>query len=210
MQTIREICTRHGILLIFDEVITGFGRLGANFGANRFGVQPDMIAFAKAITNGVIPMGGVIVRADIYDRIMSAGGQEQAIEFFHGYTYSGHPIATATAHAVLDIFESDNLISRAQALEPVLENAIHALKGCEGIVDIRNFGLSAAVDLAPVAGKPGRRAMKVFEACIDKGALVRITADTVAVAPPFISTPAEVEFLVRVLSEAIGESMKSE
>ena len=210
LQTIREICTRHGILLIFDEVITGFGRLGANFGANRFGVQPDMIAFAKAITNGVIPMGGVIVRADIYDTIMSAGGQEQAIEFFHGYTYSGHPIATATAHAVLDIFESDNLISRAQALEPVLENAIHALKGCEGIVDIRNFGLSAAVDLAPVAGKPGRRAMKVFEACIDKGALVRITADTVAVAPPFISTPAEVEFLVRVLSEAIGESMKSE
>ena len=142
-------------------MITGFGRLGENFGANRFGVVPDMIVFAKAITNGVIPMGGVIVRDGIYDAIMSVGGQEQMIEFFHGYTYSGHPIATAAAHAVLDIFEADDLINRAKALEPVLENAIHSLKGRDGILDIRNFGLSAAVDLEPISGKPGMRALIV-------------------------------------------------
>ncbi len=206
LERIREICTNHGILLIFDEVITGFGRLGENFGANRFGVVPDMIVFAKAITNGVIPMGGVIVRDGIYDAIMSVGGQEQMIEFFHGYTYSGHPIATAAAHAVLDIFEADDLINRAKALEPVLENAIHSLKGRDGILDIRNFGLTAAVDLEPISGKPGMRAMKVLESCIDRGALVRITGDTVAVGPPFISTHAEVELLIRILGEAICET----
>ncbi len=206
LERIREICTKHGILLIFDEVITGFGRLGENFGANRFGVVPDMIVFAKAITNGVIPMGGVIVRDGIYDAIMSVGGQEQMIEFFHGYTYSGHPIATAAAHAVLDIFEADDLINRAKALEPVLENAIHSLKGRDGILDIRNFGLTAAVDLEPISGKPGMRAMKVLESCIDRGALVRITGDTVAVGPPFISTHAEVELLIRILGEAICET----
>ena len=206
LERIREICTKHGILLIFDEVITGFGRLGENFGANRFGVVPDMIVFAKAITNGVIPMGGVIVRDGIYDAIMSVGGQEQMIEFFHGYTYSGHPIATAAAHAVLDIFEADDLINRAKALEPVLENAIHSLKGRDGILDIRNFGLSAAVDLEPISGKPGMRAMKVLESCIDRGAVVRITGDTVAVGPPFISTHAEVELLIRILGEAIFET----
>ena len=206
LERIREICTNHGILLIFDEVITGFGRLGENFGANRFGVVPDMIIFAKAITNGVIPMGGVIVRDGIYDAIMSVGGQEQMIEFFHGYTYSGHPIATAAAHAVLDIFEADDLINGAKALEPVLENAIHSLKGRDGILDIRNFGLTAAVDLEPISGKPGMRAMKVLESCIDRGALVRITGDTVAVGPPFISTHAEVELLIRILGEAICET----
>lgn len=208
LQKIRDICTKHGILLIFDEVITGFGRLGANFGADRFGVTPDMITFAKAITNGVIPMGGVLVRGDIYDAVMSQGGQEQAIEFFHGYTYSGHPIPTAAAHAVLDIFESDDLVNRAKALEPVLENSLHALKGKTGLLDIRNFGLSGAVDLVPIAGKPGLRAMKTLEACIERGALVRITNDTIAVGPPFISTPAEVEFLVSVLSDAIDDAMK--
>jgi beta-alanine--pyruvate transaminase len=208
LQKIREICTKHGILLIFDEVITGFGRLGANFGADRFGVTPDMITFAKAITNGVIPMGGVLVRGDIYDAIMGAGGQEQMIEFFHGYTYSGHPIPTAAAHAVLDIFESDGLINRARALEPVLENALHALKGKSGILDIRNFGLSGALDLDPIPGKPGLRAMKVLEGCIERGALVRIAGECIAVGPPFISKPEEVEFLCGVLGEAVDAAMK--
>ena len=208
LQKIREICTKHGILLIFDEVITGFGRLGANFGADRFGVTPDMITFAKAITNGVIPMGGVLVRGDIYGAIMGAGGQEQMIEFFHGYTYSGHPIPTAAAHAVLDIFESDDLINRARALEPVLENALHALKGKSGILDIRNFGLSGAIELDPVAGKPGLRSMKVLEACIERGALVRVAGDAIAVGPPFISTPAELENLIGVLGEAVDVAMK--
>lgn len=208
LQKIREICTKHGILLIFDEVITGFGRLGANFGAERFGVTPDMITFAKGITNGVIPMGGVIVRGDIYDSIIAQGGQEQAIEFFHGYTYSGHPIPTAAAHAVLDIFESDELVKRARALEPVLEEGLHALKGKSGILDIRNFGLSGAVELDPVPGKPGLRSMKVLEACIERGALVRMAGDVIAVGPPFISKPEEVQFLCNVLGEAIDVAMK--
>jgi beta-alanine--pyruvate transaminase len=208
LQKIREICTKHGILLIFDEVITGFGRLGANFGADRFGVTPDMITFAKGITNGVIPMGGVIVRSDIYDSIIAQGGQEQSIEFFHGYTYSGHPIPTAAAHAVLDIFESDELVKRARALEPVLEDGLHALKGKPGILDIRNFGLSGAVELDPVPGKPGLRSMKVLEACIERGALVRVAGDAIAVGPPFISTPEEVQFLCGVLGEAIDVAMK--
>jgi len=208
LQKIREICTKHGILLIFDEVITGFGRLGANFGADRFGVTPDMITFAKGITNGVIPMGGVLVRGDIYDSIIGQGGQEQAIEFFHGYTYSGHPIPTAAAHAVLDIFASDDLVNRARALEPVLENGLHALKGKAGILDIRNFGLSGAVDLDPVPGKPGLRALKVLEACIERGALVRVAGDCIAVGPPFISKPEEVEFLCSVLGDAVDAAMK--
>jgi len=208
LQKIREICTKHGILLIFDEVITGFGRLGANFGADRFGVTPDMITFAKGITNGVIPMGGVIVKGDIYDAIIAQGGQEQAIEFFHGYTYSGHPIPTAAAHAVLDIFESDELVKRARELEPVLEDGLHALKGKSGILDIRNFGLSGAVELDPVPGKPGLRSMKVLEACIERGALVRVAGDTIAVGPPFISTPQEIQFLCSVLGEAIDVAMK--
>jgi beta-alanine--pyruvate transaminase len=208
LQKIREICTKHGILLIFDEVITGFGRLGANFGADRFGVTPDMITFAKGITNGVIPMGGVIVSSDIYNAIIAQGGQEQAIEFFHGYTYSGHPIPTAAAHAVLDIFESDELVKRARELEPVLEEGLHALKGKSGILDIRNFGLSGAVELDPVPGKPGLRSMKVLEACIEKGALVRVAGDTIAVGPPFISTPQEIQFLCSVLGEAIDVAMK--
>jgi beta-alanine--pyruvate transaminase len=208
LQKIREICTKHGILLIFDEVITGFGRLGANFGADRFGVTPDMITFAKGITNGVIPMGGVIVRGDIYDHIISNGGQEQAIEFFHGYTYSGHPIPAAAGHAVLDIFESDDLVNRARALEPILENGLHAMKGKSSILDIRNFGLSGAIDLDPVPGKPGLRSMKVLEACIERGALVRVAGDAIAVGPPFISKSEEVEFLCSVLSEAVDVAMK--
>ena len=208
LQRIREICTKHGILLIFDEVITGFGRLGGNFGADRFGVTPDMITFAKGITNGVIPMGGVIVRGDIYDNIIANGGQEQAIEFFHGYTYSGHPIPAAAGHAVLDIFESDDLVNRAKALEPVLENGLHALKGKSGILDIRNFGLSGAVELDPVPGKSGLRSMKVLEACIERGALVRVAGDAIAVGPPFISKPEEVEFLCSVLGDAIDVAMQ--
>jgi beta-alanine--pyruvate transaminase len=167
-----------------------------------------MITFAKAITNGVIPLGGVIVRGDIYDSIIANGGQEQAIEFFHGYTYSGHPMPTAAAHAVLDIFESDDLVNRAKALEPILENSLHALKGKSGILDIRNFGLSGAVDLEPVAGKPGLRAMKVLEACIERGALVRIAGDCVVIGPPFISKPEEVEFLCSVLGDAVDVAMK--
>ena len=205
LQRIREICTKHGILLIFDEVITGFGRLGTPFAADRFGVVPDMITFAKAITNGVIPLGGVIVRDDIYETLMNSGGQEQFIEFFHGYTYSGHPMAIAAGHAVLDIFESDDLVNRSKALEPVLEQAIHGLKGQSKILDIRNIGLAAAIDIEPNAKEPGKRGMHVLEKCLEKGALVRISGDTIAVCPPFISTESEITKLVDILGSSIAE-----
>jgi len=206
LEKIRDICTKHGILLIFDEVITGFGRLAANFGADRFGVKPDMITFAKAITNGVIPMGGVVVREDIYDAITGIGGQEQAIEFFHGFTYSGHPIATAAAHAALDIFESDGIMEKTKVLDRVLGDAVHSLKGQAGILDIRNCGVSAAFDLEPIAGKPGLRGMQVLESCIEHGILVRITSDTIAMGPPFVATPAEVESFVETFGRVLKKA----
>lgn len=159
-------------------------------------------------TNGVIPMGGVIVRGDIYEDIIKQGGQEQAIEFFHGYTYSGHPIPTAAAHAVLDIFESDDLVNKAKALEPILESGLHAMKGKTGINDIRNFGLSGAIELEPVPGKPGLRALKVLEACIERGALVRVAGDVIAVGPPFISEAKEIEFLCSVLGDSVDAAMQ--
>lgn len=201
LERLRAICDRHGILLIFDEVITGFGRLGTAFGAQRFGVQPDMICFAKIVTNGVIPMSGVIVKRGIHDAFMT--GPEHAVEFFHGYTYSGHPVAAAAAHATLDAIVAEGMFDRARALEPVLENAVHALKGEPGVLDIRNIGLAAAFDLEPLPGKPGLRALQVFERALDAGAYVRFTGDTIAVAPPFIATPAEIGNLVEALRGAI-------
>jgi len=203
LERLREICTRHGILLIFDEVITGFGRLGANFGAQRLGVIPDMIIFAKGITNGTIPMGGVIVRRDIYQAFMDVQAPGHAVELFHGYTYSGHPIAAAAGLAALDIFEQEGLFERARALEPVLEAAVHALKGEPGVLDVRNFGLTAGVDLEPFPGQPGRRAFKVFEYGFSHDQLFRFTADTIAMGPPFISTPSEIERMVEQLRDAI-------
>ena len=206
LEKIREICTKHGILLIFDEVITGFGRLAANFGADRFGVKPDMITFAKAITNGVIPMGGVIVRDDIYETITGIGGQEQLIEFFHGYTYSGHPLATAAAHACLDIFETDDIMARTKVLDQVLGDAVHSLKGIPGIIDIRNCGVSAAFDLEPIAGKPGLRGMQILESCIEHGSLVRITNDTIAMGPPCVASSEEVQSLVEIFSKVVKKA----
>ncbi len=206
LQKIREICDKHGILLIFDEGITGFGRLASNFGADRFGVKPDMIAFAKTITNGVIPMGGVIAREDIYNTIVGAGGQEQVIEFFHGFTYSGHPIATAAAHACLDIFESDGIIEKTKVLEKVFEDGVHSYKGMPGILDIRNCGLAAVIDLEPIAGKPGLRGMQVLESCIENGILVQITGDTIAMGPPFVATPTELESFIDTFGKVLKKA----
>jgi beta-alanine--pyruvate transaminase len=189
LERLRELCTRHGILLVFDEVITGFGRMGAAFAAERFGVVPDMIVFAKGVNNGAVPLGGVIVRKEIYDAFMS--GPEHLVEFFHGYTYSGHPMAVAAAHATLDVLEEEGTFARVRALEPVLEEAMHSLKGEPGVVDIRNCGLAAAVDLEPIPGQPGVRALKVFEEGLRQGQLLRFTGDTIAVGPPFISTEQE-------------------
>ncbi|MBO1326770.1 aspartate aminotransferase family protein [Acetobacter sp. TBRC 12305] len=187
LQRLREICTQYGILLIFDEVITGFGRMGENFAAQRFGVRPDMITFAKAITNGIVPMGGVIVTPEIYNTFMT--GPESAIEFAHGYTYSGHPLAAAVAHVVLDIMEEDNLLSKVRALEPVLEEAIHSLRDLPHVHDLRNIGLTAAIELKPREGKPGARGLEVFERGVQHGLLLRVTGDTISFGPPFISTP---------------------
>ena len=201
LERLRAICDRHGILLIFDEVITGFGRLGEPFGAQRFGVTPDMISFAKIVTNGVVPMGGVIVKGSIHDAFMT--GPETAVELFHGYTYSGHPVAAAAAHATLDVVSEEGLIQRSRELAPVLEQAVHSLKGEPGIADIRNIGLAAAVEFEPLPDKPGVRALRVFERAIEEGMLFRFTGDTIAMAPPFISTQAEIETMIAKLRSAI-------
>ena len=198
---LRELCTRHGILLIFDEVITGFGRMGAAFGADRFGVVPDMIAFAKGVNNAAVPLGGVMVRKDIHDAFMT--GPEHAVEFCHGYTYSGHPMAIAAAHATLDVLEQDGMFARVRSLEPVLEAAMHSLRGEPGVLDIRNIGLAAAVDLEPIAGAPGLRAVKVFEHGLGEGQLFRFTGDTIAIGPPFISTEQELARMAEALRQAI-------
>ena len=201
LQKLRETCDKHGILLIFDEVITGFGRLGANFGAQRYGVVPDMITFAKGVTNGSVPMGGVIVKQEIHDTFMT--GPATAVEFFHGYTYSGHPLAAAAAHAALDEFEKGGLFQRARTLEPVLEKMVHELKGEPGVIDIRNAGLSAAVELESIPGQVGARARKVFDRGIEENMLFRFTGDTIAVAPPFIVTEDEIGRMIEALRTCI-------
>ena len=203
LQKLREICTRHGILLIFDEVITGFGRLGTPFGAQRFDVTPDLITFAKAITNGTVPMGGVIASQALYDTFMGVNAPDYAVEFMHGYTYSGHPLAAAVGHAVLDILQADGLIERAASLSTVLEDGLHSLQGEPGITDIRNFGFCGAIDLAPWEGQPGRRAMTVFEMAMQQGLLLRFTGDTLAMGPPFIATPDELHRMVDVLRDVV-------
>ena len=200
LQRLREICDRHGILLIFDEVITGFGRMGAAFAAQRFGVTPDMITFAKGVTNGIVPMGGVIVRRDIYETFMQ--GPAGAVELFHGYTYSGHPLAAAVAHATLDVMAEEDLFGRVRTLEGVLEAAVHELRSEPGLRDIRNIGLTAAVDLEPWA-EPGARARAIFEQGLRSGILLRFTGDTIAMGPPFIATPDEIGGMVETLRALI-------
>ncbi len=197
LDRLRRICTQHGILLIFDEVITGFGRVGTNFGAQRLGVTPDLITFAKAVTNGVVPFGGVIARQDIHDAFMT--GPPHAIELFHGYTYSGHPLACAAGNATLEVMEEMGAVKRSAELEPVLEEAIHSLRGEPHVADIRNFGLAAAVELIPREGKPGLRALEAFARGLDAGLLLRFTGDTLAVAPPFIATPDEIRDMAKTL-----------
>jgi beta-alanine--pyruvate transaminase len=201
LQRLREICTKHGILLIFDEVITGFGRLGTPFAADFFGVQPDMTTFAKAVNNATVPLGGVLAASQIYDTFMT--GPEHIIEFFHGYTYSAHPLAIAAAHATLDELAAADLINRAATLAPVLEDAIHSLRGEALVTDIRNLGLAAAIDVAPVPGKPALRAYQVFEQALSRGLMLRFTGETLALAPPFISSEDEIRGAVSALRESL-------
>ncbi|WFU00596.1 aspartate aminotransferase family protein [Rhizobium sp. CB3171] len=184
LQKLREICTKHGILLIFDEVITGFGRLGTPFAAQYYDVKPDMITTAKGLTNGVIPMGAVFVTSEIHDAFMQ--GPEHMIEFFHGYTYSGNPIASAAALATLDTYKEEGLLTRAAELSDYWADALHSLKDCPGVIDIRNTGLIGAIELDPIAGEPTKRAFTAFLKAYEKGLLIRTTGDIIALSPPLI------------------------
>ncbi len=203
LQRLREICDRYGILLIFDEVITGFGRLGAPFAAQRLEVIPDMITMAKGLTNGAVPMGAVGVKAEIHDAFMN--GPEHMIELFHGYTYSGHPLACAAGLATLDVYEEEGLLTRARELEEVWEDAIHALKGLPHVIDIRNFGLVGAIELEPMEGQPTKRAFSAFLKAWEKGLLIRTTGDIIALSPPLIISETEIARLFDILAEMLRE-----
>jgi beta-alanine--pyruvate transaminase len=204
LKRLREICDKHGILLIFDEVITGFGRLGTAFGADFYGVVPDMLNFAKCVTNGVIPLGGVICRDFIHDAMMNAPAPEHAIEFFHGYTYSGHPVACAAALATLALYEQEDLYTRAGQMGRVLGDAMHAaLRGLPGVIGIRTLGLAGAVELAPLPGAPGKRAFDIYLDCFHRGSLVRPAGDNLVLAPPYIVEQAHIDELVGTLAGAI-------
>ena len=207
LKRLREICDKHGILLIFDEVITGFGRLGTAFGADYYGVVPDMLNFAKCVTNGVIPLGGVICRDKLYDAMMNTDAPEHVVEFFHGYTYSGHPVACAGAIATLELFEKEKLFERAGEMGPVLGDAFHStFKGLPNVIGIRSLGLAAAVELAPIAGSPGKRGYDIFLDCFHRGALVRPAGDVLVIAPPYIVEKSHIDTLVNTLADSIRKN----
>ncbi len=206
LQRLREICTAHNILLIFDEVISGFGRSGAMTGADAFGVVPDILNCAKQITNGTQPLGAVIASKEIYDTFMAAGGPEYMLEFPHGYTYSAHPVACAAGLAALDVLEKEDMIGRVRTLAPYFENAVHGLKGTKHVTDIRNYGLAAGFTIAALPGEPARRPYEVAMACWKKGFYVRYGGDTIQLAPPFISEKSEIDRLVSALGDALQET----
>jgi beta-alanine--pyruvate transaminase len=201
LKRLRELCTKHNILLIFDEVITGYGRIGSTFAADEFDVTPDLITTAKGLTNGVIPMGAVFVRKDIHDTFMQES--PDGIELFHGYTYSAHPIACAAGIATMDIYENDGLFTRAKELHTYFEDAVHSLKGLPNVMDIRNYGLVGAVELTPRDGAPGARAFEVFQKVYETGALIRQTGDTLAISPPLIIEKEQIDRIVNLMADAI-------
>jgi len=206
LKRLRDICTAHNILLIFDEVITAFGRCGAATGADAFGVVPDIMNIAKQVTNGAQPLGAVIARKEIYDTFMAAGGPDYMIEFPHGYTYSAHPVACAAGLAALDVLVKDDMFARAAALAPHFEAAVHSLKGAKHVTDIRNYGLAAGFTIAPLPGEPARRPYDIAMACWKKGFYVRFGGDTIQLAPPFISEKAEIDRLINALGDALQET----
>jgi len=203
LERIREICTAHDILLIFDEVITGFGRLGANTAAELFGVTPDILNFAKQATNGVQPLGGCVVKHDIYETFMANAGPEYLLEFPHGYTYSAHPVACAAGLAALELLVADRAVEKVRELAPYFEDAVHGLKGRKHVRDIRNLGLAAGFTLAALPGEPAKRPYQVAMRCLEQGFYVRYGGDTIQLAPPFITERAEVDRLVAVLGDAL-------
>ena len=200
LKRIREICDRHGILLIFDEVITGFGRTGSAFAAQEFDVQPDIMTVAKGLTNGCIPMGAVLVSKAVYEAFMQG---PDGIELFHGYTYSAHPSACAAGLATLDIYQREGLLTRAKQLAKHWEEAAHGLRGLPHVIDVRNYGLIAGLELEPIAGKPGARAFEVYTKCFERGLLIRQTADIIALSPPLIVEPAQIDQIFSTLSEVL-------
>jgi len=206
LQRLREICDKHGILLIFDEVITGFGRLGSGFAAEHFDVVPDLITMAKGITNGVVPMGAVFCREGIYDALTdSADTSGGTIELFHGYTYTGHPLACAAALATLEVYKEEALFDRAAELAPAWEEAVHGLKGTRHVLDLRNLGIIAGIELEPRAGAPGQRGYEVFTRCWEKGLLTRVTGDILALSPPLILDGGHIDRMFQTLKEVLEE-----
>jgi beta-alanine--pyruvate transaminase len=201
LERLREICDRHGILLIFDEVITGFGRTGSAFGATKFGVTPDMMTLAKGITNAAVPMGAVCLRRGIYDAIVD--GAPAGIELFHGYTYSGHPLAAAAGLATLDLYKTEGLFERAASLEPVVADAVHSLRGSPHVIDVRNIGVVGGIELEPRPGAPGARGFETFLKCFEAGVLVRSTGDTIALSPPLIVEHEQIEQMVDTVRDAV-------
>jgi beta-alanine--pyruvate transaminase len=201
LERLRKICDAHGILLIFDEVITGFGRLGASFAATKFGVTPDMMTIAKGITNAAVPMGAVCVRNGIYDAVVNGAGA--GIELFHGYTYSGHPLAAAAGLATLDLYQKEQLFERAASLESYWGDAVHALRGSPHVIDLRNIGLVAGVELEPRAGAPGTRGFDMFLKCFELGVMIRSTGDTLAMSPPLIIEKEQIDQIFDTVSTAL-------
>jgi beta-alanine--pyruvate transaminase len=202
LERLRAICDRHGILLIFDEVITGFGRLGTPFATDYFGVVPDLVTVAKGITNGAVPLGAVFASRKVHDALMT--GPEAQIELFHGYTYSGHPVACAAGLATLEVYRQEGLLTRAANTAPAWREAIESLRASPHVIDIRAIGLMAGIELAPRPGEPGKRAYEVFTDCFENGLLVRVTGDIVALSPPLIAGPAHFEELVDKLGRALA------
>ncbi|MEO0692884.1 MAG: aminotransferase class III-fold pyridoxal phosphate-dependent enzyme, partial [Pseudomonadota bacterium] len=201
LERLRQICTKHGILLIFDEVITGFGRLGSAFAAEHFNVMPDLITCAKGLTNGVVPMGAVLATSEVHDAFMQ--GPEHLIELFHGYTYSGNPIASATGLATLETYAEEGLFQRAADLEGYWEDALHSLKDHPHVIDIRNMGLIGAVELEPIAGEPTKRAFSAFLDAYEHNILIRTTGDIIAMSPPLIIEKEQIDTLIGTLGEVL-------
>ena len=202
LERLREICTRHGIVLIFDEVITAFGRLGGATAAQVLGVTPDVITMAKGLTNAAVPMGAVAVSRTIHDTVVEGG--PDGIELFHGYTYSGHPLAAAAGIASLDLYRDEGLFERAADLAGYWEQAVHSLKGKRHVIDVRNIGIVAGIELEPRPGAPGKRAMELFHKCFDSGLLVRVTGDIIALSPPLILEKAHIDEMVGRIAELVA------
>ena len=202
LERLRELCSRHGIILIFDEVITAFGRLGTATAAERFAVVPDMITLAKGLTNAAVPMGAVAVSRTIHDDVVE--GAPDGIELFHGYTYSGHPLAAAAGLATLDLYRDEQLFERALELEAYWTDAIHSLRGSRHVIDLRTLGLVAGIELEPRPGNPAKRATELFQGCFDHGLLVRATGDTIALSPPLIVTKPQIDEMVGIIADRLA------